>query len=100
MFTEDWAFASLFLDRAIAAKNAGYDIYALSFAYGQRHDIEIECATNIAKKFGVKEHKIATIDLRTFGSVGANSVTHIKLLDVYEGPVTFLGNDATWCSRT
>ncbi len=37
------------------------------------------------------------VDLRTFGSVGANSVTHIKLLDVYEGPVTFLGNDATWC---
>jgi len=40
------------------------------------------------------------IDLRTFGSVGGNSVTHIKLLDVYEGPVTFIGNDATWCRYT
>ena len=37
------------------------------------------------------------IDLRTFGSVSGNSITHIKLLDVYEGPVTFLGNDAAWC---
>jgi len=40
------------------------------------------------------------IDLRTFGSVGGNGVTHIKLLDVYEGPVTFVGNDAAWCRYT
>lgn len=37
------------------------------------------------------------VDLRTFGSVGGNTVTHINLLDVYSGPVTFLGNDAYWC---
>ena len=37
------------------------------------------------------------IDLRVFGAVGGNSLTHIKLLDVYEGPVTFLGNDVYWC---
>jgi hypothetical protein len=40
------------------------------------------------------------VDLRTFGSVGGNGVTHIKLLDVYEGPVTFVGNDAAWCRYT
>jgi hypothetical protein len=40
------------------------------------------------------------VDLRTFGAVGGNGVTHIKLLDVYEGPVTFVGNDATWCRYT
>ena len=40
------------------------------------------------------------VDLRTFGVVGGNSVTHIKLLDVYEGPVTFVGNDAAWCRYT
>ena len=50
------------------AKNAGYEIYALSFAYGQRHKIELQSAAKVAEKFGVKEHKVATIDLRTFGN--------------------------------
>ena len=36
------------------------------------------------------------IDMRKFGAIGANSISHITLLDVYNGPVTFLGNDATW----
>jgi hypothetical protein len=40
------------------------------------------------------------VDLRTFGAVGGNGVTHIKLLDVYEGTVTFVGNDAAWCRYT
>ena len=40
------------------------------------------------------------IDMRKFGSIGANSVSHIALLDVYSGPVTFLGNDATWARYT
>ena len=49
------------------AKNSGFEIYALSFDYGQRHEIELKSATKIAKKFSVKEHKIAKIDLRIFG---------------------------------
>jgi len=49
------------------AKKSGFENYALSFAYGQRHEIELQFAKKIAEKFGVKEHKIATIDLRTFG---------------------------------
>ena len=49
------------------AKNLEYEIYALSFFYGQRHEIELESAKKIAEKFGVKEHKIAKIDLRIFG---------------------------------
>jgi 7-cyano-7-deazaguanine synthase len=49
------------------AKNLKYEIYALSFFYGQRHAIELESAKKIAEKFGVKEHKIAKIDLRIFG---------------------------------
>ena len=40
------------------------------------------------------------IDMRKFGAIGANSVSHITLLDVYSGPVTFLGNDATWARYT
>jgi len=49
------------------AKNQGFEIYALSFSYGQRHDIEIIAAKNVAESFGVREHKIANIDLRLFG---------------------------------
>jgi 7-cyano-7-deazaguanine synthase len=50
------------------AKDSGFEIYALSFSYGQRHEIELESAKKNAAKFGVKEHKIAKIDLRIFGN--------------------------------
>ena len=50
------------------AKKENYKIYALSFLYGQRHDIEIKFAKNIAKQMSVKEHKIANIDLSIFGN--------------------------------
>ena len=49
------------------AKKEGFEIYALSFDYGQRHRIELEQAQKIAKKFGVIDHQIITIDLRQFG---------------------------------
>ena len=49
------------------AKNCGFEIYALSFSYGQRHGIELEMAKKIAKNFLVKEHKTAKIDLTMFG---------------------------------
>ena len=49
------------------AKKEGFGVYALSFDYGQRHRIELEKAQKIAKKFGVIDHQIMTIDLRQFG---------------------------------
>jgi 7-cyano-7-deazaguanine synthase len=49
------------------AKDMGYECYAMSFRYGQRHTVELEKAENIAKKMGVKEHIIVDIDLRKFG---------------------------------
>lgn len=49
------------------AKNSGFETYALSFEYGQRHKIELESAKKIAAKFGAKEHKTAKLDLRLFG---------------------------------
>jgi 7-cyano-7-deazaguanine synthase len=45
----------------------GYETYALSFDYGQRHQIETEAARRVAKSLGAKEHCIARIDLRVFG---------------------------------
>ena len=46
----------------------GYEAYALSFQYGQRHAWELECARAVALSLGTKEHRTATIDLRAFGS--------------------------------
>jgi 7-cyano-7-deazaguanine synthase len=44
----------------------GYEAYALSFDYGQRHQIEIKAARRVANSLGVKEHRIAKIDMRIF----------------------------------
>ncbi len=49
------------------AKADGYACYALSFAYGQRHGVELQAAKRVAEAQGVTEHKIAEIDLRLFG---------------------------------
>jgi 7-cyano-7-deazaguanine synthase len=51
---------------AIAQKE-GFEVYALSFDYGQRHQVELERAKEIAQKFAVTDHQIMTIDLRQFG---------------------------------
>ena len=45
----------------------GYEAYALSFEYGQRHHIETEAARRIGKSLRAKEHRFAKIDLRVFG---------------------------------
>ncbi|MGP8152603.1 MAG: 7-cyano-7-deazaguanine synthase QueC [Smithella sp.] len=49
------------------AKKMGFDIYALSFSYGQRHAMELEAARHIAERFNVAQHLIVDIDLRKIG---------------------------------
>lgn len=49
------------------AKEQGYQCYALSFSYGQRHSSELEAAKRIAKHFKVEEYRVANIDLAAFG---------------------------------
>jgi 7-cyano-7-deazaguanine synthase len=49
------------------ARSQGYELYALSFSYGQRHIIELEAARRVAASIGVAAHRIAAIDLRIFG---------------------------------
>jgi len=49
------------------AKAQNFELYGLSFDYGQRNKIELESAKKIADFFSFKEHKIANIDLRIFG---------------------------------
>ena len=58
------------LDSATAlaiAQDRGFDCYALSVAYGQRHRVEIEAAQRIAHAAGVCAHRIIAVDLSCFG---------------------------------
>jgi 7-cyano-7-deazaguanine synthase len=49
------------------AQHEGFEVYALSFRYGQRHSIELERADAFAKLRGVARHAVLDIDLRSFG---------------------------------
>jgi len=49
------------------ARAEGYECYALTFRYGQRHGHEIEAARRVAQHVGVAEHIVLDIDLRAFG---------------------------------
>jgi 7-cyano-7-deazaguanine synthase len=52
---------------AAIAKSQGFQLYALSFRYGQRHAAELDAARRVASRIGVAEHVISRIDLRSFG---------------------------------
>ena len=45
----------------------GFDVHAMTFRYGQRHSSEIEAARRVATHYGVTDHVVVDIDLRTFG---------------------------------
>src|SRR4051794_28707694 len=49
------------------AKRRGFELYAMSFQYGQRHVHELECARRIANAVGVARHTVVNIDLGAFG---------------------------------
>jgi len=49
------------------ARRQGFEVNALSFAYGQRHSWELNAARRVAEAGGAVQHRIATIDLRVFG---------------------------------
>jgi 7-cyano-7-deazaguanine synthase len=50
------------------ARSKGYEPYAMSFRYGQRHVVELKSAQLIAERMGVSKHVIVDIDLRQFGA--------------------------------
>ena len=49
------------------AKNEGYEIYSLSFSYGQRHAVELAAAERVSKYFGAREHLVMNIALDKIG---------------------------------
>jgi 7-cyano-7-deazaguanine synthase len=53
------------------AMNDGFETYALSFDYGQRHAIEIDSARRVAQALGARDHVIVDFDLRKFGGGSA-----------------------------
>ena len=52
---------------AAIARRDGFETYALSFRYGQRHSAELDAAQTVASVQGAQDHKIMPIDLRSFG---------------------------------
>ncbi len=52
---------------AAIAKHQGFELYALSFRYGQRHAVELEAASRIAQWLEVTRHVVLDIDLGAFG---------------------------------
>lgn len=55
------------------AQREGFEMYALSFRYGQRHEAELEAARRVAKRFSVVQHVITQFDMRTFGGSALTS---------------------------
>ena len=62
---------------AAIAKAEGFDLYALTFSYGQRHTAEIASAKRVARSLGIQHHKLCPIDLRMFGGSALTSDTNV-----------------------
>ena len=54
------------------AKAEDYEIYSLSFQYGQRHSCELQAASNVAEKMGAKKHLVIRLD---FSGIGGSALT-------------------------
>jgi 7-cyano-7-deazaguanine synthase len=55
------------------ARSEGFTAFALSFRYGQTHEVELNAARRVAAALGVERHVILDIDLRTFGGSALTS---------------------------
>ena len=61
---------------AVAA-DEGFEIYALTFDYGQRHRREVDCARRVAEHFGAREHRIVQLDF--LQHIGGSSLTDSRM---------------------
>jgi 7-cyano-7-deazaguanine synthase len=73
------------------ARDQGYDCYALSFDYGQRHRCELDAASHVAEELGAIDHKVVSLDMR---SIGGSALTDERIdipVKPTEGiPVTYV----------
>ncbi len=73
------------------ASRDGFECYALSFDYGQRHRIELDAAARIAEHFNVREHRVAKIDLRAFGGSALTADIEVPKDSLASGiPITYV----------
>ncbi|MEM8617533.1 MAG: 7-cyano-7-deazaguanine synthase QueC [Pseudomonadota bacterium] len=80
---------------AAIAKAEGYAVHALSFAYGQRHSVELTAAQDIAASLGLASHRVIDLDLRAFGGSALTAdidvPKHDTVEDLDEGiPITYV----------
>jgi 7-cyano-7-deazaguanine synthase len=64
------------------ARDRGFDCHALSFDYGQRHNVELKAARRVAESLGAVEHRIVRLEL---GQFGGSALTDAAIA-VPEGP--------------
>ena len=74
------------------ARDAGFEPYALSFSYGQRHSVELEKAREYAPLVGAKEHLVVNIDLRQMGGSALTSDIEVPKdgADKSQIPITYV----------
>lgn len=77
------------------AKSQGFEIYALSFSYGQRHSVELEAVKKIIARSPVKQHQVVQIDLRAFGGSALTADIEVPKSQTFSGlskeiPVTYV----------
>jgi 7-cyano-7-deazaguanine synthase len=73
------------------ARREGFECYALSFDYGQRHRVELEAAATIATSLGAAKHLVVPIDLRVFGGSALTADVEVPKSGVASGiPVTYV----------
>jgi 7-cyano-7-deazaguanine synthase len=73
------------LDSATAlamARARGLECYALSIAYGQRHEAELAAAARVAEALGAREHRVMQVDL---AGIGGSALTD-RSIAVPESP--------------
>jgi len=77
------------------AREAGFDAYAMSVRYGQRHTSELLAAARVAASLGAGAHKTVDVDLR---SIGGSSLTddHIQVPTDADGHVLGVGIPSTY----
>jgi 7-cyano-7-deazaguanine synthase len=79
---------------AAVARQDGFDLFALSFRYGQRHVIEIEAATRIARALAVPRHLVVDLDLSAIGGSALTAqdidVPLDRPLDATDIPATYV----------
>ena len=78
---------------AAVARREGFDVFALSFRYGQRHVVELEAATRIAHSLGVARHLVLDLDL---SAIGGSSLTAPDIEVPRDRPLDAAGIPSTY----